>query len=196
MEALVRDFAADPSDRIRARRYGSISFGSQSSGGGTNSTSSSSQGLAPRDQTALSSFIYPNITNTLMPYLQQQLAHPAQLPQLNSYGLYDTQMQGAQQAAGNAVSGASADLAKRGFLTPGATPLAGQVGMQAFLPQYLGQVGANIQSQLLYPEQQRQINLQQGTSGLQQLIALLGGQSSSTQTGSQQSGGTHFGFLS
>jgi hypothetical protein len=157
---------------------------SQNSGQGD---STSRHGLFGGDVNTLSSFLQPAAMGQFAPYLQQQLATPFDMPRLNQYGVYDSQQQGVNNLLKQSVGNASAGLAKRGFLNPNATTLAAQTGVQSFLPQYLQQVGTNIQNQEVVPEQVRQQRMSDTLNAFQQLIALLGGASSSTTTGTQGS---------
>jgi hypothetical protein len=174
-------------------KFCSVSFGSGSSGGGSSSTSSSNTGLQPAQKTQLSQFIEPQVQNTYADYLRNQLTTPFALPPLNAAGVYDTQNNAVNRLLQDATGTASAGLAKRGFLNANATPLAGQMGVQSFLPQYLQQVGQNIQQQQTVPEQVNQQRFQDVANAFQQLIALLGGQSSATTTGSQSANSFTFG---
>ena len=171
-----------------------LSFGSGSSGGGSSTTSTSSQGFQPAQNAQLSGFITPSVMNSFAPYLQGQLQTPFQMPGLNEAGVYDTQNNALNQLLAQSTGTASSGLARRGMLNPQATPLAAQQGVQSFLPQYLQQVGQNIQQQQTIPEQVSQQRFQDVANAFQQLIALMGGQSASTTTGSQAASGFKVGL--
>ena len=171
-----------------------ISFGSQKQSDTGSSSSSSNQGLLEPQKSNLSSYIQPLATNQFGPYLQQMLDTPYALPTLNSAGVYDTQNAAVNGLLQQNVGQASSNLAQRGFNNAAQTPLAATQGLQNFLPQYLDTVGQNIQQQLIAPETVRQQRFSDAANAFQQLIALLGGQSGSTTTGSQSGGGFNFGL--
>ena len=170
-----------------------LSFGSGSSNRNESTTSTSSQGFQPTQNAQLSGFITPSVMNSFAPYLQGKLQTPFQMPALNEAGVYDTQNNALNQLLAQSTGTASSNLARRGFLNAGATPLAAQQGVQSFLPQYLTQVGQNIQQQQTIPEQVSQQRFQDVANAFQQLIALMGGQSASTTTGSQSANQFNFG---
>jgi len=164
------------------------SFGKEQSHSTDSTTSAASTALQRGDKNVLSGFLYPQIQD-FGAYLQQQLETPFQLPTLNRAGMFDTQNTAIDQLLRNATSTASSGLAQRGFLNANATPLTAQMGVQSFLPQYLAQVGANVEQQATIPEQVRSQRLGDVQNAFQQLIALLGGQSSTVSNGSSRSSG-------
>ena len=175
----------------------SVSFGGNKNTSQSNTISSSNQGLQAADKTALSEFIQPQVQNAFGPYLQQQLQTPFQMPTLNPQtGMYDTQDNAVNRLIQDSTGTASSQLAQRGMLNANQSPLVAQRGLQSFLPQYLQQVGQNIQNQQVVPEQVNQQRFQDVTNAFQQLIALLGGQSSATTVGNQGGSGFNFGLFS
>lgn len=170
-----------------------ISFGQEKASSSGSSQSSSNRGLLEPEKGALSTFIEPLARQQFGPYLQNMLQTPFQLPRLNAAGIYDTQNEALNRLIQQNVGSASSNLAQRGFLNANATPLAAGVGIQNFLPQYLTGVGQNVEQQVLAPETVRQQRFADVANAFQQLIALLGGQSSATSTGSQSMSGFNFG---
>ena len=171
-----------------------ISFGQDKASSSGSSQSSSNRGLLEPEKGSLSAFIEPQARQQFGPYLQNMLTTPFQLPRLNAAGIYDTQNEALNRLIQQSVGGASSNLAQRGFLNANATPLAGAVGIQNFLPQYLQGVGQNVEQQVLAPETVRQQRFADVANAFQQLIALLGGQSSSTTTGQESASGWNFGL--
>lgn len=171
-----------------------ISFGQQKQSSSGSSSSSSNKGLLEPEKGNLSSFIEPQIRQDFAPYLQTQLTTPYELPKLNAAGIYDTQNEALNRVIQQNVSGASGNLAQRGFLNTNASPLAAGVGIQNFLPQYLQGVGQNVEQQVLAPEQVRQQRFADVANAFQQLIALLGGQSASTTTGQESQSSFNLGL--
>ena len=172
----------------------SISFGQDKASSSGSSSSSSNTGLLEPEKGTLSAFIEPKAREQFGPYLQNMLTTPYELPKLNAAGIYDTQNNALNRLLQQSVGGASSNLAQRGFLNANASPLAAGMGVQNILPQYLAGVGSNIEQQQLAPEEVRQQRFADVANAFQQLIALLGGQSASTSTGSQSSSGFNLGL--
>ena len=181
---------------VKRSRYCYLSGGTQQSDQRSTTTSSSNQGLLEPQKSELSTFAGP-ASQQFGQYVQGQITNPSyalNLPRLNANGVFPQQQGAVNQMLTQGVSDASSNLAQRGFLNQNASPLAAGLGTQNVAAQLLPQIGQNVQAQQTFPFTAQQAQIQNVANTFQQLIALLGGQSSSTSTGATNQSGFNLGL--
>lgn len=167
-----------------------MSFGvSGEAGGGsgqeqTQQSGSERVGLFGPQRTTLADFLTPKFTDVYEPYLRSQLEIPFQMPRLGPYGVYPEQEEGLLSSFGQQLSRTSADYAKRGFLSPSATPLVASTAVRDFAPQYEALVGQNVANQQVVPEEIRRQRYAQHLGVLQTILDAIGARSTNIMTGS------------
>lgn len=176
-----------------------MSFGVSKGGGGgqeqAQQSGSERVGLFGPQRTALADYLTPKFTDTYEPYLRSQLETPFKMPKLGAYGVYPEQEEGLLSSFNNQLARTSSDYAKRGFLSPRATPLVASTAVREFAPQYEAVVGENIANQQTVPEEIRRQDYAQYLGTLQTILDAIGARSTNISTGSssqrqeQNSGG-------